>query len=110
MPTVKTELTAKPPKPRPTAEERKLRQHLRDVTGTLSVCLRVLDAVMKEPPSAENGRRVARILNVIEMANDSARHFGLGADLAKDRKRDLTPAEMKRWFEMVEAQEARWKG
>ncbi len=67
-------------------ECKKLRKYLQDLTKNVKVCLNALDEEMKKPSDVERGRRIAKICNALEMANDQARYFGLGIDYRKDKK------------------------
>lgn len=60
---------------------RALRRHLRDLTAVVAQAIAALDTEMKQPSTLERGKRVARVCNALEMANDRARHFGLGQSL-----------------------------
>lgn len=53
--------------------------------GTLGFLFQ-LDELMKQPSTYERGKAVSRLMNALEMANDSARYFGLGINLKKDKK------------------------
>ncbi len=63
-----------------------LRKHLQSLTGAVLKALNELDVLMKQPSTEARGRAVAKVQNALEMANDSARYFGLGVDYRKDRK------------------------
>lgn len=67
-------------------EQRKLKKHLTDLTSAVAQYIALLDQVMKERESAERGKRIAHLSNQLEMANDTARYFGLGIDYRTDRK------------------------
>ena len=54
------------------------RKYLRELTSGVLHWLHALDTEMKKPSSAERGRRIAAILNALDMANDVAMHYGLG--------------------------------
>jgi len=65
---------------------RVLRKELRDLSDAVLSYLAVLDAVMREPESVERGRKIARLSNALELANDQARRFGLGRSITADGK------------------------
>lgn len=69
-----------------TADERKLKTHLRELSAAVTDHLRALDAEMKLPSSAERGRRIARLASELDMANDRVRYFALGVDFRTDKK------------------------
>lgn len=70
--------------PHHVAKERAaLRKHLEDLTTTVGDVIHNFDVVARQPESVERGRTLARIINALEMANDRARHFGLGHALRK---------------------------
>ena len=64
-----------------TRELRSLRKHLRDLTKMVRLVVKAIDAEMDLPPDSERGKRMARLTNALELANDQARHFGLGEKL-----------------------------
>src|ERR1035437_8017892 len=45
-----------------------------------------VDAEFKKPVSNVRGRRLAGLLNMLEMATDTVRHFTLGLDLKTGKK------------------------
>lgn len=68
----------------PEQREREMKRELRSVRHELRSLVHVvansvlgLDAEMKKPSDEERGKRIARICNALELAKDSARHFGL---------------------------------
>jgi hypothetical protein len=63
-----------------------VREYLARLTTATGTLLAALDAEMRRPSDADRGRRVAAILDALEMANDSATFFGLGIDFRTDRK------------------------
>ena len=65
----------------PQSQERKLRKYLKDLTKTVKICINALDDAMKRPSDENRGKLIAKVLNDLEMANDCARHFGLGEKL-----------------------------
>lgn len=65
---------------------RDTRRHLRALTAAVRAFLVALDAEMAKPASPERGRRVARLANDLDLANDAALHFGLGEALRPRKK------------------------
>lgn len=66
--------------------ERKLKQHLRDLSDAVTAHLSALDAAMKQPESAKRGRTIAKLANDLDLANDRVRYFALGVDYRTDKK------------------------
>lgn len=62
-------------------QSRLMKVHLTNLTRAVRRYLELMDQVVKETPSPERGQRMARLSNALEMANDQARHFGLGEKL-----------------------------
>lgn len=60
-----------------TAAERKLRKDFKALTDKVKAFLAALDREMKQPSSPERGSRIANLANALNMANDSARRYGL---------------------------------
>jgi hypothetical protein len=76
-----------------TKDERALRKELRDLTTTVSAFLAALDKEMHRPGTpADRGPRLAKLANGLDMANDSALHFGLGKPF-KSAKLNPKPLE-----------------
>jgi hypothetical protein len=76
-------------KPDPTTADlkrqvRELTRHLKDLTAGVEVFLVRLDVEMKGPSTEARGRRIAELTNRLDIANDSARYFGLGVDYRGD--------------------------
>lgn len=67
----------KPKRRQSTREERLLREHLRELTGTTTRFLVYLDALMKLPASSTRDAVIARVSNALDLRNDLARRFGL---------------------------------
>lgn len=67
-------------------EARKYKKALTSLTGSIGRALAAIDAVMKERESPERGKRVAKIANELEMANDSVRYSILGVNFRTDKK------------------------
>ena len=59
------------------------KKELEQLTKKVAQFLTALDEVMKEPSTAKRGKRVAKISNWLEMANDRKMHFGLGYEFKK---------------------------
>lgn len=70
-----------------------LHQHLRTLTGAAGNFIRQLDDLMKGPGGFARGQAISKLVNGLEMANDSARHFGLG-DRLDDKSRFATDLEV----------------
>lgn len=64
---------------------RHFRKHLTELINATSLALNQLDALMKQPSTYERGQNIAKVLNNLDLANDRAKHFGLGLDL-RNRK------------------------
>jgi hypothetical protein len=75
------------------SEARKLRDSLTTLTTTVLNFLGHLDREMKKPSTVERGERIAVLCNAVEMANDSARYFGLGIDYRTDQKPRVAEAD-----------------
>ena len=67
-------------------ERRKLKRALKELSAAVTVALRTIDQVMKEPEGELRGKRIAAAMNALEMANDQARYFHLGVNFRTDRK------------------------
>jgi hypothetical protein len=67
------------------------KKYLTNLSRYVCLALAQLDVVMAEQESRERGKKIAAICNQLEMANDSAWHFGLGKSL-KHRGRNGTPS------------------
>lgn len=66
----------------------KEQKYLRELTACVRAHLAALDAEMEQPSTANRGRRIAALCNSLELANDRARHFGLGIELTRAEPRD----------------------
>ncbi len=53
------------------------KKYLISLTKTVAQCLLALDAIMKEDSTVERGKKIAKIGNVLDMANDLAMYHGL---------------------------------
>jgi len=62
-------------------ENRNLKKHLKSLVVMTTKVLRAMDAEMELPAGYQRGARIGRIMGALEMAKDSARHFGLGEKL-----------------------------
>mgnify|MGYP001563845910 CR=1 FL=1 len=67
---------------------RHLRSHLRELVSVTAQTISAIDTEMQKPEGHEREKRVAAIMNVLEMAHDQAWHFGL--DMPFKRKK-VTP-------------------
>ena len=80
-----------------TKQLREYKKCLVSLTGSVAQALSLIDAAMRWPSTVERGERIAMICNALDMANDSAMHFGLGYGWKKiqnikkggDRKNEL---------------------
>ena len=63
--------------------QRNYRKHLRDLTEAVSAVIDAVDIEMgrRAMDIAGRGPRIAKIMNALNLANDRARHFGLGIPL-----------------------------
>jgi len=77
-------------------ETRKLYQYLVLITSEVSWYLAALDVLIAFPEGAARGQELAILSNGLEYANDQARYFGLGIDHRTDKKRSLSPAEVRK--------------
>ena len=64
---------------------RKTREHLRDLSRCVDQALAAIDGTIQQGPSTavERGRNIAAACNALDLANQQATHFGLGASLKK---------------------------
>ena len=67
-------------------ETKKLKKYLKDLTVNVRMCLAAIDKEMEKPSDENRGKRIAKICNTLEMANDEARYFGIGIDYRTDKK------------------------
>ena len=63
-----------------------LKKYVEDTTLSTIRLIAAIDAEMKRPSDNERGKRIARIANALDMANDALMHFGLGYSFAKIKK------------------------
>ncbi|KKK63951.1 hypothetical protein LCGC14_2989130 [marine sediment metagenome] len=77
--------------------EKELRKELKDLTTSVLIFLKHLDLLMKQPSSVERGKKIATLCNNLDIANDSAMHFGLGFGFKKiGRLKKMTKAPIKK--------------
>lgn len=67
-------------------EAQKYRRYLGELSNTTLAFLTQLDELMKQPSTYQRGQAISKLMNALEFANDSARHFGLGINLKRDKK------------------------
>lgn len=53
-------------------EKSKYKKTLAELTKTVAQALTLIDVEMRKPSTLQRGKNIARICNVLEMANDSA--------------------------------------
>ena len=69
---------------------RKAREHkkyLVQLTDVVDAHLNKIDLIMKEPESNIRGQEIAKLCNILNMANDCAKHFGLDIPFEKFQNR-----------------------
>jgi len=71
------------------AELRHIRKALKALSGTVGEFLRLLDETMQGPSTFERGRRIAKLCNALDMANDGVRYNHLGVNFRRDKKPKL---------------------
>ena len=59
-------------------DDREAKNNLRSLTRAVEQVIKLLDAEFQKPSDFARGQRIAKIMNALEMANDSAKRFGLG--------------------------------
>ncbi len=69
-----------------TATERALKSHLRDLSAAVTKHLLAFDAEMRTPDSVARVKRIAKLADDLEYANDRVRYFALGVDFRTDQK------------------------
>lgn len=57
------------------------KKHLRQLVAAVKYYIKVMDEEMKKPQSYERGKMISILVNELQLANDQARHFGLGEKL-----------------------------
>jgi hypothetical protein len=60
--------------------------HLERLTKHVMAAIGALDRMGREL-DGDAGKRIAGLVNALEMSNDHARYFGLGIDFRKDQKK-----------------------
>lgn len=58
-----------------------------DLVTVTEEAIRLLDREMKEPSTEQRGKRIAAILNSLEIQKDTAKRFGLGRSLRSPMRR-----------------------
>ena len=61
-------------------EHRKLKKAFRDYTDRVKAIMVLLDDAMKQPESIDRGRRIAYLINQLEVQTDCERRFRLDLD------------------------------
>ena len=64
-------------------EAQKYKKYLSTLTEGVVRYLSLLDSTMKEKESYERDKKIAKLSNALDMANDRAMHFGLGYGFKK---------------------------
>lgn len=59
-------------------DHRELKKALIEMAGKVGLTIYALDEAMKEPESSRRGKRIAAILNYLDMGNDMIMHITLG--------------------------------
>lgn len=68
------------------------RKYLESITKSVMLSINNLDDLMQQPSTVERGRAIAKVINDLELANDCARHFGLGQVLKSRAKKSKVSA------------------
>jgi hypothetical protein len=68
-------------------EAKKQKKRLKSLTACVSAVLDAVDEIMREPESEKRGRKIALIMNILDIENDAARYNELGVDWRKDKKK-----------------------
>ncbi len=63
-----------------------VRKNLKDLTFVVARTIRLIDAEINLPSTNERGKRIAKIINVLEIQNDIALHFVLKYSFKKMAK------------------------
>ena len=63
--------------------EKNQKTYLKSLTSMVAVAISKIDTIMQEPSTNDRGKKVAAIMNGLEIENDAAMHFGLGYSFAK---------------------------
>jgi len=64
---------------------RQLKKDLQDLVKAVEISISLIDAEMGKTSSCERGKRIAKIINDLEMEKDLAKHFGLGIEFKKKK-------------------------
>ncbi len=65
------------------------RKDMIGITNTVMAYIAAVDALMKQPHSDAREKKLAFLVNQLEIENDRARYFSLGVDWRKDKKEPL---------------------
>lgn len=65
------------------AEARRQKKGVQDLTNAVTHAINQMEVLMKQPSTVERGRAIAKVLNELDLANDTARHFLLDVPLKK---------------------------
>ena len=65
---------------------RELAKALKELSGAVTIALQAIDIEMQQPSTPERGKRIAKVCNALDFANDKVRYFSLGVDYHKDKK------------------------
>ena len=69
------------------AEHRTVRAELVKLSNAALGAIAEIDTIMaQQPPAVDRGRAVVKVVNALELANDGARHFHLGAGITGERR------------------------
>ncbi len=66
----------------------KEQQYLESLVKAITVFLKQLDKVMKEPSTDMRGKLIAQLTNALELEKDKARFFGLNIDYRTGKPRN----------------------
>ena len=66
----------------------KEKQYLESLVKAITVFLKQLDKVMKEPSTDMRGKLIAQLTNALELEKDKARFFGLNIDYRTGKPRN----------------------
>ncbi|MCC3246736.1 hypothetical protein LG047_15655 [Methylocystis sp. WRRC1] len=59
------------------------------LTNIVMIYIKLAEALMKEPHSDDRDKRLARLINALEIENDRAQYFALGVNSRTDKKKPL---------------------
>lgn len=68
-------------------DARKYKKALMGLVANVRLALDAIDAEMKNRESPERGKRIAKICNALDMANDSVRYSVLDVNFRTDKKK-----------------------